>query len=34
MVELDWEIVEGQNCMLVSRVELDTRIIKEITKNN
>jgi hypothetical protein len=32
MVELDWEIVEIQNCML-SRVEWDWKV-KEITKNN
>jgi hypothetical protein len=32
MVELDWEIVEIQNCML-TRVERD-RKVKEITKNN
>jgi hypothetical protein len=32
MVEMDWEIVEIQNCML-SRVEWDRRV-KEITKNN
>jgi hypothetical protein len=32
MFELDWEIVEIQNCML-SRVEWD-RKVKEIIKNN
>jgi hypothetical protein len=32
MAELEWEIVEIQNCML-SRVEWD-RKIKEITKDN